>query len=154
MTTPALYWDSSHGGGLVFNLLLFSEVLPAFSFSLSSDSHPLLSLFTSVFCSAHFPSSSTLSSFLLLPLLCSYHLSVCRLKPPPFLLLLLLLFVGPMYSRPARCYAVYPCITMTTLPAPAVKVFLGELTCERRAVLRRKEESAERVMKKNKFHPL
>lgn len=136
-------------------LLLFFVVWPSLRFStihISSPSHPLVSLFASLFFSdpSSHPPPSSLFQFLS-PLRMPSHAFISTsslISPPPYLLLL------TPCSHPAHCYAVYPCITVTTLPAPAVKLFLGELTCERRAVLRRKEKSAERVMEKQDPPPL
>lgn len=83
------------------------------------SSHPPPSPFYSFYLSSAFITSETTIS----------RLSFCF-----SLILLPLLFLFTSCSRPDRCYAVYPCITVTTLPAPAVRLFLGELTCEWRAL--------------------
>lgn len=146
-------------GGPVFNPLLFFEVCPTLSsvslFAFSTSIFPplpILSSFTSLFFSACPPSSlSSPFPLLLSPLRLPCHAllstSPLILSPP-----LLFLLLTPC-SCPAHCDAVYPCITVTTLPAPAVKLFLGELTCEWRALLRRKEKSADRVMEKQVLSP-
>lgn len=123
-------------GGPVLNPLIFFEVCPTFSsvplFAFLPSifpSLPILSSFTSLFFSACPPSSLFFPFPLLLSPLrlpCHAFLSTSPLiLSPPFLFLLL-----TPCSRPAHCNAAYPCITVTTLPAPAVKLFLGELTCE------------------------
>lgn len=115
--------------------MLFSPPLPI----LSSRSSPLFS-------SRSFLSpSSILSFFLSSALIDSQTALSCLLFP------LHLSSSSSSSSSPhvaAQLCGVYPCITVTTLPAPAVKLFLGELTCEWRALSRRKEESAETVMEK------
>lgn len=141
-------------GGPVFNPLHFFEVCPTFSsvslFAFSTSVFPslsTLSTYTSPFFAACPPSSlSSLFPLLLSPLRLPCH---ALLSTSPLIFLLL-----TPCSCPAHCNAVYPCIIVTTLPAPAVKLFLGELTCEWRALLRRKEKSADTVMKKQVLSPL
>ena len=134
-------------GSPLFKPLIFFEVCTTFSpvpcsLHTSSTSHPLLSLFTSFFFSAPLLSSHP-SRFSFFLFLCSYHLSDCLLMPS---FLLLLSSCPPPGSHPAHRNAVYPCITGTALPAPAVKLFLSEHTCEPRSLMKIKEESAGGVM--------
>lgn len=122
------------------------SIFPPFPI-LSSHSSPLFSSLPLPHLSV--PSSSIHPLPFFSPLLCPYHLSDCLLMPS----FLLLSSLNPSSSsssssHAAHCCSVYPCITVTTLPAPAVKLFLGELTCECRATLRRKEKIAKRVMGK------
>lgn len=106
---------------------LKSAQLPPLHFPLHISFTSLLRLCPSL-------SSSTILSFFPL-LLCSYHLSD-RLFMPCFVLPLSSLSAS---SSSSSIHSVYPCITVTTVPAPATKLFLGELTCEWRAASRRKE---------------
>lgn len=146
---------SQYWGDPIFNPLIFFEIFPIFtSFCFFISHHSFHQVYVSFFllCLSASPTSSTRVSFFLF--LCSYRLSDCLLMP---LFLFLYSSSRPLLltlcSCPARFFAVYPCITVTTLPARAVKLFLGELTCECRLLLRRKDTGAMEVMEKQVSFP-
>lgn len=142
---------SQYWGDPIFNPLIFFEIFPILLLHFPPLLPPSLRLvfFALPFCLTHL----VLSCFFFL-FLCSYRLSDCLLMP---LFLFLYSSSRPLLltlcSCPARFFAVYPCITVTTLPARAVKLFLGELTCECRLLLRRKDTGAMEVMEKQVSFP-
>lgn len=146
---------SQYWGDPIFNPLIFFEIFPIFpSVCFFIFHHYFHQVYISFFFALPFCLTHLFHSCFFFIFLYSYRLSECLLMP---LFLFLYSSSRPLLltlcSCPARFFAVYPCITVTTLPAPAVKLFLGELTCECRVLLRRKDIGAMEVMEKQVSFP-
>lgn len=159
---PSPVWFPPCCGGPVFNLLLFFEVFPTFSYV------PLLAFLPSIFpplpiLSSHssplfsaLPLPLILHLLLFFPFLCSYHLSGCLLMP--FFLLLLSSPRLPSSSpHVAAQLAAMLCTHASPWPPclhPLLNYSWESSPCVWRALSRRKEKSAERVMEKQVPPPL